>query len=91
MQASIEEKQKYLRENIDASMYEDFYQFCQKEAQNVDINTWSLAYVEELVKKFNRYQAEQINCLNNDHERSYYDYQSSSNPMPEQKKGQMLE
>lgn len=42
---SLEQKQEYLRANIDASKYEDFYEFCEREAGNTDISSWNFNYI----------------------------------------------
>ena len=46
--AEREEKQKYLRENIPAELYEDFAEFCVSYAGSIDIDSWTFSYVKEV-------------------------------------------
>ena len=48
MQNSLEEKQAYLRDNIEADQYEDFYEYCEKEIGSVDIYSWTLQDVAKV-------------------------------------------
>lgn len=45
-------KQTYIREHIPQDKYEEFYEFCEIEATNMDIENWSISFVKELVQKF---------------------------------------
>jgi len=51
---SVSAKQAYLRNNIPADKYEDFGEFCESIAGNVNIDEWNIDYVQELVDRFNR-------------------------------------
>ena len=56
MQVSLEQKQKYLRDHIDVDLYDEFFEFCQNDVGSVDINSWPMNRVEEIVYKFNVHQ-----------------------------------
>lgn len=47
-------KQAYLREHVPQEKYEDFGEFCEAVAGNIDIEGWSIEYVRELVDRFKR-------------------------------------
>ena len=59
MQNSLEEKQAYLRENIQSDHYEDFYEFCDREVGSVDIYTWTLQDVANIVRRFNKHMSQE--------------------------------
>ena len=48
MQNSLEEKQAYLRDNIETNQYEDFYEYCEKEIGSTDIYSWTLQDVAKV-------------------------------------------
>lgn len=54
----IAAKQAYLRKHISAEKYEDFAEFCENIAGSIDIETWTLEYVHELVDRFKRSEAD---------------------------------
>lgn len=51
-------KQAYLREHVPQDKYEDFAEFCESVAGNIDIEAWSIEYVRELVDRFKRSEEE---------------------------------
>lgn len=50
--SSLEMKQAYFRDNILREQFDDFYEYCEEEVGNVDIEGWSLEYVQQLVTQF---------------------------------------
>ena len=44
-----QQKQAYVCENIDENLYEDFYDFCTSYAGLIDIDSWDLSYVYEVL------------------------------------------
>ena len=47
-EASLEAKQAYLRDNIDPNLYEDFVDYCSTQTEVIDINAWSIEYIQEV-------------------------------------------
>lgn len=58
MTDDITAKQTYLRTNITKDKYQDFAEYCENIVGNMDIETWTIDYVKDLVDKFNQNQAE---------------------------------
>jgi hypothetical protein len=54
-------KQTYIREHIPQDKYEEFYEFCEIEASNMDIENWSINFVKDLVHKFMKLESEREN------------------------------
>lgn len=54
-------KQTYIREHIPQDKYEEFYEFCETEASNMDIENWSINFVKDLVHKFIKLESEREN------------------------------
>jgi hypothetical protein len=69
-------KQAYLRKHVSAEKYEDFAEFCEAIAGSIDIETWSVEYVYELVDKFKRSEADKLK--NNKKTGAFHLYQTGS-------------
>lgn len=69
-------KQAYLRKHIPADKYEDFGEFCENLVGSIDIESWSLQYVYELVDKFKRNEADKLK--NNKKTGAFHLYQTGS-------------
>lgn len=54
MDEDIKVKQAYLKDNILPGNFQNFVQFCDKVVGNIDIETWTMDFVKELVAKFDK-------------------------------------
>ena len=69
-------KQAYLRDHVPQDQYEDFGEFCESVAGNIDIEAWSIEYVRELVDRFKRSEEEKEK--NKKKHGSFYIYQTGN-------------
>ena len=77
-EGDMAEKQAYIREHIPQAKYEQFYEFCETETSNMDIENWSIDFVKDLVQKFMKMQADRENSNKKKERHPFFTYQSGN-------------